>query len=109
MVAVEHESPKGPALPVSADAIPPALRRYGGTPRQVLAMTVIGTLLLAIFASADLSSWLDRMGGGPRLAPLQHAAAEWNDAMARLGLTGPNDALRWAIRRMLDWQWPGRD
>ena len=94
----------------TADAIPLALRQRGdGTPRQALVLTVIGTLVLAVFASRDLSSWLNRMGGGPSLVPLQHAAADWNDAMARLGLTSPNDALRQAIRRMLDWEWPERD
>ena len=68
-------------------------------------MTVIGTLLLAVFAAPDLSSWLDRMGGGPILEPLQNAAAEWNAAMARLGLTEPHEAIRAGVRRMLEWRW----
>src|SRR5216110_1487459 len=89
----------------AADAIPLRLRRTGATPRQVLAMTLIGTLVIAVFASADLSTWLDRMGGGPVLAPLQHAAASWDDAMQRLGLGAPAEELRAAIHRLLDWEW----
>jgi hypothetical protein len=68
-------------------------------------MTVIGTLLLAIFAASDLSAWLDRMGGGPVLEPLQNAAAEWNAEMTRLGLTAPHQAIRAAVRRALEWRW----
>jgi hypothetical protein len=104
MVAVERELPIVEASP-SADAIPVALRRRGGSARQVLALTVIGTLVLAVFASGDLSSWLNRMGDRPALAPLQQAAAGWNGAMQRIGLTLPNDALRDLVRRLLDWQW----
>ncbi len=89
----------------SADAIPLKLRRRGGSPRQVLALSLIGTLLLAVFASRDLASWLDRMGDSPLLAPLQSAAARWDGAMAGLGLTGPHEALRRAVGRLLDWQW----
>ena len=52
-VAVERELSETPApAPLTtADAIPPALRRRGGTPRQVLALTVVGILALALFAS----------------------------------------------------------
>lgn len=106
MVALEKELAK-PASPLasSADAIPLALRRRGGTPRQVLAMTVIGTLLLAVFAAPDLSSWLDRMGGGKVLEPLQNAAAAWEAEVARFGLTAPHEAIRAGMRRALEWRW----
>jgi hypothetical protein len=105
MVALEKELPRTVAPPPSGDAIPLSLRRTGGTSRQVLAMSVIGTLLLAVFATPDLSSWLDRMGGGPILEPLQNAAAEWNEAMARLDLTMPHEALRAGMRHVLEWRW----
>src|SRR5438105_109849 len=110
MAAVETEltDPGAPAdAATTADAIPLRLRRRGAAPRQVLAMTLVGTLVLAALASHDLSTWLDRMGDGKLLAPLQHAAAEWDAAMDRLGLTAPAEALRETIRRLLDWQWPG--
>src|SRR3954464_8538660 len=106
MVALEKEFPQTVAPPSSTgDAIPLALRRTGGTPRQVLAMIVIGTLLLAVFAAPDLSSWLNRMGGGPLLEPLQNAAAEWEAEVARLGLTAPHEAIRAGMRRALAWRW----
>ncbi len=104
MVAVEHELPIVEAA-ASADAIPFSLRRRGGSPRQVLAIALIGTLVLAVFTSRDLSAWLERFGDGPMIAPLQHAAGEWNDAMDRFGLTWPQKQLRLAIRRALDWEW----
>jgi len=107
MVAVESELTPTATAP-SADAIPLNLRRSGGTARQVFWLTLIGTIVLAVFASRDLTSWLNRLGDGPLLAPLQHAAAEWEGATAKLGLTDPHDALRLAIRRLLDWEWPLR-
>jgi hypothetical protein len=103
MAAVERELPVA-AVP-SADAIPLKLRRHGGSPRQVLALTLIGSLTLALFASRDLSSWLDRMGGGPFLAPLQHIAAKWDRAMESLGFTRPHELLRNAIHELLDRPW----
>ena len=104
MVAVEGELPSASAAP-SADAIPLRLRRRGGSPRQVLVLTLVGTLVLAVFASRDLSTWLDRMGGGPILEPIQRAAAQWDGAMERLGLVRPHEALRGTIRQLLDWEW----
>jgi hypothetical protein len=106
MVAVERELSVAvvPSAP-SADAIPLVLRRRGGSPRQVLAIAIIGTVVLAMFASRDLASWLDRMGNDPMLRPVQHAAAGWDRAMDRLGLTRPAEALRDFIRGALDRQW----
>jgi len=104
MVAVERELTVV-AEPPSADAIPLALRRRGGSPRQVLAIALIGAVVLAMFASRDLASWLDRMGNDRMLRPVQQAAAEWDRAMDRLGLTRPAEALRDFIRGALDRQW----
>ena len=104
MVAVEREPTPG-AAPPSADAIPLKLRRGGGSPRQVFALTLIGAIVLALFASRDLTTWLNRLGDGPILVPLQHVAAEWDDAMAAAGLVRPHEELRAAIHRLLDWQW----
>jgi hypothetical protein len=108
MVAVERElrgtSPT-PAAPITADAIPLALRRRGASARQVLAMTVIGLLALALFASRDLPSWAGRLGDGPLTERTQALATEWDDAMQSLGLVRPHEALRNLIRRLLDAQW----
>jgi hypothetical protein len=107
MVAIEGELTPTATAP-TADAIPLKLRRGSGSARQVFALTLIGAIVLAMFASRDLTSWLNGLGDGPILAPLQHAAAEWDDAMATLGLVRPHEALRLAIHRLLDWQWPER-
>src|SRR5213592_374767 len=104
MAAIEGELSPAATSP-SADAIPLKLRRGGGTARQVFALVPIGAIVLALFASRDLTSWLNRLGDGPILAPLQHAAAEWDDAMTTLGLVQPHEALRLAIHCLLDWQW----
>ena len=103
MVAIERQLT--PTATPSADAIPLKLRRRGGSPRQVLALTLVGSLALAVFASRDLSSWLDRLDHGAMLAPVQRAAATWDDTMATLGLTRPHEILRAAIRRLLDGEW----
>jgi hypothetical protein len=109
MVAIERELTGEAIRPPAAggDAIPVTLRRTGGSPRQVLMLCLVGTLVLGVFASRDLSSWLDRMGDGPGLVPLQRAAAAWNGAMTRLDLVLPQETLRRAIRRALDWRWGG--
>ena len=105
MVAVERELPPAGAAQSSADAIPLRLRRQGGSPRQVLALSLIGAVVLASFASRDLVSWLDRMGGGPILETVQRAAGDWDGAMDRLGLVRPHEALRQAVGEVLDWRW----
>src|SRR5580704_12251895 len=101
MVAVERElrETPAPAAVSTADAIPLKLRRRGGTPRQVLALTVVGILALALFASRDLPSWTDRLGDGP-VAEIQALAAEWDRTMAALGLVEPHEALRRTIRHL---------
>ena len=106
MVALEREVAEAPPVSTSsADAIPLRLRRRGGTPRQVFAMTVIGTIVLALFASRDLASWTERLGDTPAILSAQKLAAAWDDRMAALGLTRPHEALRDTLRRLLDWQW----
>src|SRR6202049_1313506 len=104
MVAVERELSEtpAPAAVSTADAIPLKLRRRGGTPRQVLALTVVGILALALFASRDLPSWTDRLGDGPVAERVQALAAEWDRTMAALGLGEPHEALRRTIRHPLD-------
>ena len=105
MVAVERELASVLVPTVSADAIPVRLRQRGGTPRQVLAMTIVGSLVLALFAGADLPSWADRLDDGPLVGIARTAAVKWERTTEALGLTGPHEALREAIRRMLDWRW----
>jgi hypothetical protein len=105
MVALERDLSEPAAPAISADAIPLRLRRQGGTPRQVLAMTVIGAIVLALFASRDFVSWTERLGDTPVVLAAQKIAAEWDQDMAALGLTRPHEVLRDGLRRMLDEQW----
>jgi hypothetical protein len=108
MVAVERELTETlppAAAPVTADAIPLALRRHGASPRQVLAMTVVGIFVLALFASRDLPSWVRGIDNGRLIERTQTLAIEWDDAMERLGLVRPHEALRDLVRRLLDAQW----
>jgi hypothetical protein len=109
MVALERELSETPApdAGITADAIPLALRRRGGTPRQVLGLTVIGIFALALFASRDLPSWTDRLGDLPFGEQTHTVAVRWDNAMDSLGLTEPHEALRRAIRHLLDWEWGG--
>ena len=104
MAALERElAPAAP--PVSADAIPLALRRRGGTPRQVFAMAAVGAVVLALFASRDLPGWADLLGDGPVAVAAQPVAQAWDRAMAKLGLVRPHETLRDAVARMQQWQW----
>ena len=111
MVAAEGEPTRttaSAAVVPSADAIPQRLRRNGGSPRQVFAITLIGTLVLAVLASRDLTSWTERFGDGRVAQTAQSLAAEWDGAMAALGVVRPHEGLRLALHRLLDWEWPGR-
>ena len=76
MAALERPFPPVVAPPVSADAIPLALRRRGGTPRQVLALAAIGAIVLALFAAPDLPGWAERLGDAPVAEAVQRMQ-EW--------------------------------
>ena len=99
---------KSPGTTASVDAIPLRLRATGGSPRQVVLITLIGTLVLAVLASRDLASWTERFGDGRLAQTAQSLAAEWDGTMAEFSLVRPHEELRLAIRRLLDWEWPGR-
>lgn len=92
-----------PRAPLVTDAIPPRLRRAGTTPRGVLLMCVIGTLVLGLFASRDLVTWVQRF----EQAPLNHLAQEWDGWMADLGLVRPQETLRSAVAGWMDMGWGG--
>src|SRR5947209_15027054 len=105
MAALERSLPPVVAPSVSADAIPLALRRRGGSQRQVLAMTAIGAVVLALFAAPDLPGWAERLGDGPIAEAMRPIAGGWDRAMARLGLDRPHQVLRNAVQRMQEWRW----
>jgi hypothetical protein len=45
---------------------------------SIVAIILIGSLVLALFASRDLSSWAERLGGGPLAEQTQSFAARWD-------------------------------
>src|SRR2546423_4614534 len=108
MVAVERELTETlpiAAAPVTADAIPLALRRRGASPRQVLAMTVVGIFFLALFASRDLPSWVRGIGDERVVEQTEAGAIKWDDAMASLGLVRPHEALHAWVSWALELKW----
>jgi len=111
MVALERElrEPSPPAAStITADAIPLALRRRGASARQVLAMTVVGIFVLALFASRDLPSWVRGIGDERIVERAEPGAIKWDDAMASLGLVQPHETLRAWVTWALELKW-GRD
>ncbi|HYM72380.1 MAG TPA: hypothetical protein VET89_05320 [Stellaceae bacterium] len=101
----KNQRPSGERPPLVADAIPPALRRRGVTPRQVFAAILVGALVLAVFASRDTPGWAERLGDTPLAHQARGLAIAWDERMARLGLAGPHEFLRAAMQRLLDWKW----
>jgi hypothetical protein len=89
----------------SADAIPASLWRCEASSGQVLAILIIGSLVLALFASRDQSSWAERLGGSPLAEQTQIFAARWDQTMEALGFVRPHDKLRSAVDGFLDCQW----
>jgi hypothetical protein len=108
MVAVEREPPEtlpSAAPPVTADAIPLALRRHGASSRQVLAMTVVGICVLALFASRDLPSWVRGIGDERVVERAETGAVKWDEAMESLGLVRPHEVLRAWVSWALELKW----
>lgn len=91
--------------PLVTDAIPPALRRRGGTQRQLFATVLVGALVLALFASRDTPGWAERLGDAPLAHQTRGLAVAWDERMERLGLTRAHELLRAAVQRALDWSW----
>jgi hypothetical protein len=91
--------------PLVTDAIPPALRRRGARPRQVLGICLVGAIVLALFASRDTPDWAERLGDTPLDHAVRGIAVSWDEAMETLGLVRPHETLRAAMGRLLNWQW----
>ena len=92
-----------PRAPLVTDAIPPRLRRAGTTPRGMLLMCMVGTLVLGLLASRDLVTWVQRF----EVPAINHLAERWDGTMARLGLVRPHETLRSTVARLVDLGWGG--
>lgn len=107
MALVEKLRPEPEEAPsFAADGIPDSARTRARTPRQVLAATLIGAVVLAFLASSDLPSWAEQLGDGPLTPFLRSAAITWNQDLERLGLTRPHQILRLGLQWLRDRQWP---
>ena len=53
----------------------------------------------------ELSFCVDLASDYPRTPYQLLTAADWDRAMAALGLVEPHEALRRTIRHLLDWEW----
>ena len=91
--------------PLVTDATPPTLRRGGATPRQMLAICLIGAMVVAFFGSRDTPGWAERLGDSWLDHRVRMIAGSWDGAMETLHLTDPHERLRAAMGRALDWQW----
>ena len=106
MVAVERETRRVAPPSSGADGIPAGARRRTGSPRQAFAACTAGAVVLALFAARDLPSWAERTSEGPLSAVLREMARGWDEELVRLDLAVPHEALRRAVRRLIDCHWP---
>ena len=82
------------------DGIPGPASTRRGTPLQVAALTVIGTLVLSIFGAHDLPGWADQLPENPATLAFADAARAWDAALGQFGLTTPYITVRAALRRI---------
>ncbi len=82
------------------DGIPGPASARCGTPLQVAALTVIGTLVLAVFGAHDLPSWADQLPENPTTLAFADAARAWDGELGKRGLTTPYITVRAALRRL---------
>ena len=69
------------------------------TPRGLLAVALLGSVLAALFGAVPLAAWTDALPDSPIAVPLQQAADTWRDVAQRIGFDRPYDVLRQAVRK----------
>jgi hypothetical protein len=77
------------------DRIVPASPRRPRTAASPLVLILAGGIIALLLGSRPLLGWIEAL---PNPGALQPAAVFWHDAMARLGLTTMDNALRRFIR-----------
>lgn len=86
----------GPSSPRGADdRIVPASPRRPRTAVSPVVLILAGGIVALLLGSRPLLGWIESL---PNPGALQPAAVFWHDAMARLGLTTMDSALRRFIR-----------
>lgn len=69
----------------------------GLTPARLVRVLLIGCAMALVFGARPLADWAGRLP--PGWESVQVATAWWADAMARIGLGAPYDALHQLVRR----------
>jgi len=105
MALIEREKPRGTSHWSSTDGIPAGAKRRTGSPRQFFATCATAAVVLALFSSADMSSWSERADNQPFAEAAHEIVNLWSEDVARLGLTLPHQALRRTVRRLIELQW----
>lgn len=106
MAAIEREPHRAASPLIETDGIPAGARRRVGSPRQAFAACAFGAVSLALVGAGDLPSWAERASHGPLAPLLREAASIWDEQVARLGLAMPQEALRRAVRWLIEYRWP---
>jgi hypothetical protein len=79
------------------DSLTPAANvQPGVTPRNLLAIALLGCFTASVFGAAPLAAWVDASPAGG--TELQQAADAWHEQMQRLGVDRPYAALRRTVR-----------
>ena len=68
------------------------------TPRGLLAVALLGSLVAALFGAVPLAVWVNALPQSPATQILIPAADAWRDFAQRVHLDGPYYALRRAVR-----------
>jgi hypothetical protein len=66
------------------------------TPRNLLAITLLGSFTAAVFGAAPLAVWVDASLASGTV--IEQAADAWHEQMQRLGLDRPYVTLRRTLR-----------
>src|SRR5438309_857053 len=101
MAAIEREKPHGTTQWSSADGIPAGAKRRTGSPRQVFSAGAAAAVVLALFSSADMTSWGERADNQPIAEAAREIVNLWSEDVARFGLALPHQALRRTVRRII--------
>lgn len=68
------------------------------TPRGLLAVALVGSIVAAVFGAVPLAAWVDALPASPIVTAMQQATDAWRDLAQRGHLNRPYDVLRRAVR-----------
>jgi len=68
------------------------------TPRGLLGVALIGSVVAALFGAMPLAAWVDALPDFPGVSTAQQTADGWREVARVLRLDGPYNALHRAVR-----------